>query len=742
MEKEERKKKRRHPFRNIVTVLLLIVLAAGAGVSVFFRMETGTTLSACYREAAAIAADMSEDDFRMNGTTEIYYADGSLMAEIRQGESSHYLYYEDIPEAAVNAFVAIEDQTFWENDGYDLKGIARAGLSYILSDGETLQGGSTITQQLVKLVYLSSDKTLERKVKELVLAKAVTENYGKEQIMEWYVNYCCFANNIYGLKDAAEAYLGKDVSELSLSEICYLCAIPNRPEYYNPWNDPETALSRRDRILSAMLSQGMISQEEYDSAVAEEITVVDASSSGYTQDDATLYAVYCAAEVLMEEDGFTFENDFETMDDYETYQEEYETAYEAAVQELYTGGYTVYTSLVPEYQEALQEALDDGLSSGSSSVSDDGVYNFQGALTAVENSTSKVVGIVGRRSQDGVDNVNYNRAFQFYRQPGSSIKPLIVYTPALMDGYTDSTRLKEVSVQSAYSAWKNGNSVQSLSGTRYTLRNAVTWSRNGCALYVYSDVTPSAGLSYLLSMGFSRIVPDDYYLSSALGGLTYGVNTVEMAGAYSALANYGTYTAADCLMSLLDSSGNELYTQPESAEVYSSDAATLMTDILEDVISSGTARGMGWSSASSLSAAGKTGTTDDNRNGWFCGYTAPYTIAVWVGNDDNTTVSGLTGSSYPASIWKSAMLALTDGWTGDEGIFGSSVSESGTSGVPGTWYVVSGGANVRDSGSSHSNVLFSLSGGTAVYVVEMGEYWSEVQIDGNTYYIYTPLLEQ
>ena len=397
------------------------------------------------------------------------------------------------------------------------------------------------------------------------------------------------------------------------------------------------------------------------------------------------------------------------------------------------------TSIVPEYQDEMQEAIDNKLS-GSSETGENGVYILQGAVTAIDNQTHKAVGIAGRRTQEGMDIINYNRAYQYYRQPGSSIKPLIVYTPALMMGYDEGSMLKNVDVQSAYAAYKRGNPISSLSGISYTLQNAVTWSRNGCALLLYDEITPEQGLSYLLDMGFSRIVPDDYYLSSCLGGLTYGVNTVEMASAYSTLSNYGVYTKVDCITSMVSPEGKELYQEPKQGTVYERNAAIEMTDIMRDVIKNGTAAGMNWNRVSDLPAAGKTGTTNDDTNGWFCGYTAPYTVAAWVGKDDNTTVSDLYGTYNPIYIWKDVMLALTEGYEGDNEIFEAEVEETQANEDGEIWTVVGSGANVRDGASSSSNVVFALPGGTEVEVVEYGEDWSKVLIDGKTYYIYSPLL--
>lgn len=744
-EKRSKKETILHILRASLIAVAAAVILLFAG-NILFYGATGTTVSACYKEAELTVADSTNATFTLNEPTRIYYSDGTVMAVLRKDAASDYLTYDQIPEYAVNAFVAVEDRSFWSNKGYEIKAMARAALS-ILTDREISQGGSTITQQLCKLVFLNNEKTVERKVKEIFLAKNVTEKYSKEQIMEWYINYCCFANNIYGLEDAAETYLEKEAGDLTLSETCYLCAIPNRPEYYDPWKDPKKAIERRDQILNGMRGLGMISEEELQNALAEEITVIPPSGEPDVRyNSETTYAIHCAAEILMEQDGFPFTNRFDTMEDYESYQEDYEDAYTEAKERLYTDGYSIKTSIDPQKQQRIQEIVDKELEL-SSSVNDAGVYKLQGAVTAVDNRTHKVVAIVGSRSQEGMENSNYNRAFQFYRQPGSSIKPLIIYAPALMMGYTADSMLKNVDVDHAYQAFRDNKAVSDLYGQPVSLRRSVIRSLNGPALYLYDAVTPEKGLSYLLNMDFARIVPDDYFLSSGLGGMTYGVNTVEMAGAYSSLANFGRYTKVDCITSMTDQQGEELYQTKSPSQVYDANAAAAITDIMTGVIESGTASQMDWSSDSDLPAAGKTGTTNSDTNGWFCGYTDPYTITVWVGNDDNTPVEGLSAGKYPIYIWRDAMLSLTEGYQGQEenSVFQANTQvspDAGTEGVPGMWTVLGSGANVRDSAGSGSRVLFSLSGGTQVYVVSRDDYWSEVVIDGSHYYIYSPLLTQ
>lgn len=188
--------------------------------------------------------------------------------------SSSYLLYEETPQYVIDAFVAVEDRSFWDNPGYDIKGMARVAFDFVKSGGKTRHGASTITQQLARHKCLTLDRTVQRKVKEIAAARELTKLYTKEQIMEFYINMCCYANGIFGIKDAADIYLGKEVPDLSLSEIAYLCSIPNLPEYYDPFKNPETALERRDKILGDMLDMGYISNEEYQAAIGETIHVL------------------------------------------------------------------------------------------------------------------------------------------------------------------------------------------------------------------------------------------------------------------------------------------------------------------------------------------------------------------------------------------------------------------------------------------------------------------------------------
>ena len=613
-----------------------------------------------FREFADECVDNStEDTFKMFETTYIYDADETLIAKLSENGDSNYLVYDDIPKDAVNAFVAVEDRNFWDNMGVDFKGIIRVSLDYILSRGDEVAGASTITQQLTRTVFLNREVSVERKMKEMMIAIRLTKKYTKEQIMEYYINDACFSNGIYGLEAASQAYFGVSAKELDLSQITYLCAIPNRPTYYDPYEHPERALTRRNKILDDMYEVGYITEEQCKQAKEEQLAVrAEKQKIGFHNYETT-YAIHCAVQYLMKLDGFKFRYEFTDQEDYESYQKLYEEQYDLEKADIYSGGYKIYTSLDTGKQETLQGILDEELSFDREVNVDSGIYKLQGAMTVIDNATGKVVAVIGGRSQDEISSTyTLNRAFQSYRQPGSTIKPLVVYTPALMQDYTPETTVNDIDVKAAQ---KTGTNVSKLSGTAMSLRNAVVNSKNGCAYQVFNQIGPSYGLSFITSMKFDRIVPDDYTLSAALGGLTYGVNTVQMASGYATLVNQGEYRTPTCITSIIDDNDDNIFREDKAVPVYSTEAAADMIDIMKDVVKSGTAAKMKWYSSSDIPAAGKTGTTNESKDGWFCGVTPYYTISVWVGYDTPQTLDNLWGATYPASIWKDAMLEMTDG---------------------------------------------------------------------------------
>lgn len=223
-------------FLGALRITLTLFLISVMVVYIAFYAHTGTTISSCWADAVQKVSECTEDDLTLNRTTYFFNDDGKKLVKLSSEESSTWLNYDEIPEDVINAFIAVEDRSFWTNSGYDLKGIARAACLVVKNHGVT-QGGSTITQQLVRTIYLSNERTILRKVREIFISYNLTQKFSKETILVAYVNNCCFANGIYGIQDAAKIYFGKSISECSLSEIAYLCAIPNWPEHYDPYFD-------------------------------------------------------------------------------------------------------------------------------------------------------------------------------------------------------------------------------------------------------------------------------------------------------------------------------------------------------------------------------------------------------------------------------------------------------------------------------------------------------------------------
>ena len=361
---------------------------------------------------------------------------------------------------------------------------------------------------------------------------------------------------------------------------------------------------------------------------------------------------YCATRALMDSDGFEFQYDFDSKADRKAYQAKYKEEYDKWYNKLFTGGYRIYTTLDQTKQNELQKSINDGLKNFKDKTKKK-IYKTQGAGVCIDNETGSVVAIVGGRSQS-TTGYTLNRAFQSYRQPGSSIKPLVVYTPALENGYTANTIVDDHKFEGGPS-----NAGDTYHG-KIKMREAVERSLNTVAWQIFEKLTPKVGISYLYKMDFSNIVQTDETQAACLGGLTNGVSPLEMAKAYATIENDGAYRDPTCVTRITTSDGTKVWeNEHEESVVYSQDAARQMTDILQGVFTSpwGTGRSL---KLGSMPCAGKTGTTNDYKDGWFCGYTPYYTTAVWVGNDQPVRIYGLQGASYPGHIWQSFMQKVID----------------------------------------------------------------------------------
>lgn len=647
-----KKPRRFKKFRMFMKIFLLVMLVAVLGVLVFFYFKYGDDLLHWKNEAKQLVEESNKGTFRSSEASTIYAANKKPIAKLKGDKDSSYIDFEDIPQAAIDCMVVTEDREFYEHGGVNFLSTAKAAFLYIkgkISGSDDItRGGSTITQQVAKNVFLTNAQTEERKMREIFIAMEMEQKYTKDEIMEFYLNVICFANNHFGIEAASKAYFSKSVKELDLAEIAFLCAIPNRPTTYDPLQHFDNTNDRKVRILDQLLEAGKITAAEYSDAKYEKI-ILNPAEAIKTQDYMTTYAVSCATKALMKHRGFEFQTEFSSDSEQEEYEKEYNTAYDECHNLLYTGGYQIYTTLSTSKQNKLQKTVNSTLA-GFKEKTKDGVYKLQGAATCIDNKTGFVVAIVGGRKQKDSTGYTLNRAFQSYRQPGSSFKPLVVYTPQLERSYTPSTI-----VDDTYFEGGPKNSSGTYAG-KIPLRSAVENSKNVVAWKLFEELTPKVGLSYVLKMNFSQIVDSDYYPAASLGGLTHGVSTLEMASAYATIENDGVYREPTCVRKITDSDGNVIINnaaEQQQKQIYEETASRMMTDILSGVLVRGTARGKALSNG--MACAGKTGTTSDKKDGWFCGYTPYYTTTVWVGYDSPRTLNDLYGNTYPLTIWHDFM---------------------------------------------------------------------------------------
>lgn len=648
--KKSQKEARKSGFLGLFlrSFLLAIVLTTFVGILVFY-VKYGKQILEMQRIAKEYVWNSTEDTFRQSQTSLFFDSKGELISSLSGEKELYYVRYEDIPSNVIDAIVTIEDKRFFEHDGVDLIANVRAAIALIKNEGKITQGASTITQQLARNIFLTNEVSYERKVTEIFIASELEKKYSKQQILEYYLNNIYFANGYYGIQAAAKGYFNKSVSELTLSEAAFLCAIPNGPSYYDPVHHKRNTMKRRNKILQQMYEDGVITSKQYKKAKAKKNKIKKSTSTSRSSVESYIYQN--TIETLMEQDGFVFATEFETAEAKEEYQKNYQERYQFFQSKLYTGGYRVYTSIDLEKQNLLQKTLDEVLAEYGS-VNSDGIYELQGSAVCIDNQTGKVIAVVGGRSQE-FKSLTLNRAYQSYRQPGSAIKPLLVYLPYFMRGHNPEEVVTDEPIEDGP---KNSN------GTflgDITLRTAVEQSTNTIAWKLFDLITPKVGLSYLKSMGFKKIVPDDEVLPASLGGFTYGTNTLEMAAAYATIVNDGIYRKPTCIVTITDAFG-EVIAEGVTTEkaVYATEESRIMTDVLRGVMTKGTGKNL---AISGVNTAGKTGTTSDKKDGWFCGYSTYYTTCVWVGYDYPKTMSNLYGNTFPGYIWRDFMSEVHQG---------------------------------------------------------------------------------
>lgn len=629
----------------------ILILGAVAGLLIYVKVKP--ELDHCREVAYDKLAQMERQDFRMLSDTEVYDKDNQLIGLINAG---HYEYVpiNEIGMSIQNAYIAQEDRRFKSHTGVDWIATLRAGLALIKNKGEITQGGSTITQQVIKNTYLTQEQSFTRKIVEILLAPEVEKQYSKADIMEFYCNTNFYGNRCYGVQAASRYYFGKDAAELTAGEAAVLVGLSNSPSAYDPVKHPEAALEKRNDVLASMLEIDYLTQEEYDKFSSQSLNIVQEEAEGTDENYQSSYAIHCAAQNLMLLDGFEFQYTFEGKEAYADYTSRYEALYREKNEEIRSGGYQIYTSLDSGLQNILQAQIDSSLS-GYTELQDNGKFALQGAGVIVDNQTGYVTAIVGGRGEDDP----FNRAYLSARQPGSTIKPLIDYAPAFDTGEYSPARIVDDH------KWEDGPS--NSSGTyrgNVTVREALNRSLNTVAWQVLSDIGVNFGLNYLGQMDFQKITyVDNDVPSLSIGGFTNGLRVVDMAKGYSTLANNGVYNDKTCITRIEHEQQGDLTKEltPHARQVYQEDSAFMVTDILKGTLTEPHGTGYGLALNNDMPAAGKTGTTNSNKDTWFCGYTRYYTTAVWVGYDIPRSMPGIYGATYAGKVWKNVMDQLHEG---------------------------------------------------------------------------------
>ncbi len=554
-------------------------------------------------------------------STKIYDRHGELLFEMFDplGGRRTVVDFQEIPDVVVEAVVATEDATFFSNPGVSLLAIARA-LYIDLRSGEIVQGGSTITQQLVKNLFLTSERKLSRKVKEAILSAEITRRYSKAEILEIYLNEVYFGNLAYGIGAAAETYFGKEVEDLDLAEAALLAGFLQSPARYDPYTNPEAALARRRTVLRLMREEGYITRAEEQAAGAEALEV--------SPQDIVMKAPHMVMHVRQE-----LEHQYGT-------------------ERLYNGGLQVYTTLDMETQRLAEEIAQEHIAE----LSGRGATNA--ALVTMDPGTGHVLAMLGSvdfydRTIDGQVNVTTR-----LRQPGSAIKPF-TYLAALEQGWTAGTMLMDLEQSfpdGANPPYKPTNYDHEEWGP-VSLRTALACSRNIPAVFTLQRIGLPALLEVTSRLGIRSLVRDDYGLSLTLGGGE--VTLVEMTAAYGALANGGRRVTPQTIRYITDQQGQVIMPEatPDMPEVMDPRHAYILTDILADDEARIRAFGAQNPLELSFSSAAKTGTTDDYHDSWTLGYTPRWVTGVWVGNSDNMPMDGISGSKGAGGIWHDFMEA-------------------------------------------------------------------------------------
>lgn len=671
-----KRRKRRNPRRTAATVgkvlgtlCLIGVLSIGIFAWIFMQYVK-TTL------APDLNIDL--DDFTMNLSSVILYEDDNgqwqELETLFGTENRIWVYYEDIPQYAWQAAVAIEDERFFEHHGVDWKRTGGAVVNMFFGMRDTF-GGSTITQQVIKNLTEEDSVTVKRKVTEIFRALELEKKYDKEDILEVYLNKVFFGSSAYGIGAAAKTYFGKEVQDLTLAECASIIAITNNPSKYNPllsskiishdtgkkdkngdiiyedWTCTQWNKYRQELILDKMLELGMIDQEAHDAAVAEKLIFVG------TPEYEALHGDPNAEEEESTDTGaWSYFVDLVFEDVKEALMDEFGYSAETAVDLIYNAGYRIYATVDPEIQEIAESVYEDVSNLDYQAPNGD---QLQSGITIMDPYNGYVVASVGGIGEKtGKRTLSYATA---KRPCGSAIKPLSVYGPAIENGV-----ITPASVYDDYPLELNSRGTGGYpknDPSRYrglvTLSTAVKYSVNTVAVRVIQELGYATSYDYMVNKLNFGLAPQDLAEAPlAMGGFTYGVSTQEMAAGYCAFINDGIYTKPRTFIRIEDDNGNVILdNEAESWVAFSDTTAYQINNLLKEVMQSGTGT---LARISGMTTAGKTGTTSDNFDRYFVGYTPYYCAAVWVGYGYNRTVS-VSGGNPAAILWYKVMSQVHEG---------------------------------------------------------------------------------
>lgn len=609
-----KKAKKAGPLRRIrLFIALCLVVFAGLGFGYIF---------AAYQSLPAVGNNMQPAV-----SSQVFDSHGRLITTLHSDQNRLPIDINKVPQNLQNAFIAAEDNRFYEHIGIDPIGIFRAIFANLTNRG-IAQGGSTITQQLAKNAFLSQEQTLKRKIQEAMLALEIEHKYSKKEILEMYMNQIYFGQGAYGIQTAAKTYFNKDVNELTLTQCAMLAGLPKSPNYYSPFNNLNEAKKRKNVVLDQMVKYGYVSAAEAEDAKNQDLGL----SKSHQSKEADEYASFI---------------------DYVSQQ----VAKKYGDDALYKEGLKIYTTMDVDKQHAAVRAM---RNLPNNYTDENGLTQPQAAIVSIDPKTGHILAMVGGRGQD-----SFNRASMAVRQPGSAFKPF-VYLTALQHDMTPDTTMNDQPV--TYGSWSPKNAGGSYSGTM-TLSDALAHSVNTIAVQLADQVGTKNIIANAKKMGITTLDAKDDNLAMALGGLTKGVTPLEMASAYGTFANKGVHVKPTAIVKILDRNGNvledasTLEKEETKTRVMSEREAYEMTTMLEGVIDHGT----GTAAAIGRPAAGKTGTTDDNKDAWFVGYTPDIVTAVWIGDDTGSHSLGeIYGGTIPAEIWKDYMSSATSDESGGD----------------------------------------------------------------------------